>query len=37
MVLFMLVLVGLYFIGVAVSWVVVRKRNRRLATAAEAN
>jgi sec-independent protein translocase protein TatC len=37
MVLFMLVLVGLYFIGVAVSWVVVRKRNRRLATAAEAH
>jgi sec-independent protein translocase protein TatC len=37
MVLFMLVLVGLYFIGVAVSWVVVRKRNRRLAAAAEAH
>lgn len=29
MILFMSVLVGLYFIGVAVSWVVVRKRNRR--------
>jgi Sec-independent protein secretion pathway component TatC len=29
-------LVALYFIGVGVSWVVVRKRNRRQAAAAEA-
>jgi len=36
MIFFMSVLVALYFIGVAVSWVVVRKRNRRLTTAAEA-
>lgn len=35
MVLFMLVLLALYFLGVGVSWVVVRKRRRRLATAAE--
>ena len=37
MILFMSVLVALYFIGVAVSWVVVRKRNRREAAAAEAH
>jgi sec-independent protein translocase protein TatC len=37
MLLFMSLLVGLYFTGVAVSWVVVRRRNRRLATAAEAH
>ena len=36
MILFMSVLVALYFIGVAVSWVVVRKRNQRQAAAAEA-
>ena len=30
---FMAVLVGLYFVGVAVSWVVVRRRERRLAAA----
>jgi sec-independent protein translocase protein TatC len=35
MVLFMLVLIALYFLGVGVSWLVVRKRKRRLATAAE--
>ena len=34
MILFMSVLVALYFIGVAVSWVVVRKRNQRQAAAA---
>jgi len=35
MVLFMLVLIGLYFIGVAVSWVVVRRKKKRdLATEA---
>jgi sec-independent protein translocase protein TatC len=33
MLLFMSVLVALYFVGVAVSWVVVRKRNRREAAA----
>ncbi|MGB7027629.1 MAG: twin-arginine translocase subunit TatC, partial [Candidatus Acidiferrum sp.] len=37
MVLFMLVLVSLYFLGVGVSWLVVRKRKRRLAEAAEAH
>jgi sec-independent protein translocase protein TatC len=37
MILFMSVLVALYFIGVAVSWAVVRKRNRSVATAAEAH
>lgn len=37
MVLFMLVLVSLYFLGVGVSWLVVRKRNRRMAAAAEAH
>jgi hypothetical protein len=31
MLLVMGVMTGLYFIGVAVSWVVVRKRERRLA------
>jgi sec-independent protein translocase protein TatC len=31
MLVFMAVLVGLYFVGVAVSWVVVRRRERRLA------
>jgi sec-independent protein translocase protein TatC len=36
MVLFMLVLVGLYFVGVAVSWVVVRKKKKRDAAAGEA-
>jgi sec-independent protein translocase protein TatC len=36
MILFMSVLVALYFIGVAVSWLVVRKRNQRQAAAAEA-
>jgi sec-independent protein translocase protein TatC len=36
MVLFMLVLVALYFLGVGVSWLVVRKRKRRLAETAEA-
>lgn len=35
MILFMSVLVALYFIGVAVSWVVVRKRNRREAAPPE--
>jgi sec-independent protein translocase protein TatC len=33
MLVFMAVLVGLYFVGVAVSWVVVRRRERRLAGA----
>jgi sec-independent protein translocase protein TatC len=33
MLVFMAVLVALYFVGVAVSWVVVRRRERRLATA----
>jgi len=33
MLVFMAVLVGLYFVGVAVSWVVVRRRERRLAAA----
>ena len=37
MLLFMSLLIGLYFTGVAVSWVVVRRRNRRLAAAAEAH
>ncbi|HTQ62474.1 MAG TPA: twin-arginine translocase subunit TatC [Candidatus Solibacter sp.] len=37
MLLFMLVLVALYFVGVGVSWMVVRKRKRRLAEAAEAH
>ena len=37
MVVFMLVLVALYFLGVGVSWLVVRKRNRRLSAAAEAH
>jgi sec-independent protein translocase protein TatC len=36
MLVFMAVLVGLYFIGVGVSWVVVRRRERRLAATAEA-
>jgi sec-independent protein translocase protein TatC len=36
MLVFMAVLVALYFVGVAVSWVVVRRRNRRLALPAEA-
>jgi sec-independent protein translocase protein TatC len=36
MLVFMAVLVGLYFIGVGVSWVVVRRRERRLAAPAEA-
>jgi len=33
MLVFMAVLVGLYFVGVGVSWVVVRRRERRLAAA----
>ena len=33
MLVFMAVLLGLYFVGVGVSWVVVRKRNRRIAAA----
>lgn len=37
MVLFMLVLVALYFLGVGVSWLVVRKRKRRLAATVEAH
>ena len=36
MLVFMAVLVALYFVGVAVSWVVVRRRERRLAAPAEA-
>ncbi len=36
MLVFMAVLVALYFVGVAVSWVVVRRRDRRLAATAEA-
>ena len=36
MLVFMAVLTALYFVGVAVSWVVVRRRDRRLAPAAEA-
>jgi sec-independent protein translocase protein TatC len=35
MLVFMAVLTALYFVGVAVSWVVVRRRDRRLAPAAE--
>ena len=35
MILFMSVLVALYFIGVAVSWVVVRKKKQREAAAGE--
>jgi sec-independent protein translocase protein TatC len=35
MIVFMMVLVALYFLGVGVSWLVVRKRNRRLSAAAE--
>ena len=37
MILFMSVLVALYFIGVAVSWVVVRRRKERVAETAEAH
>jgi sec-independent protein translocase protein TatC len=37
MIVFMMVLVALYFLGVGVSWLVVRKRNRRLSSAAEAH
>jgi sec-independent protein translocase protein TatC len=37
MILFMSVLVGLYFIGVAVSWVVVRRRKEGLSATAEAH
>jgi len=33
MLVFMAVLVGLYFVGVGVSWMVVRRRDRRLAAA----
>jgi sec-independent protein translocase protein TatC len=36
MLVFMCVLVGLYFLGVGVSWLVVRRREKRLATPAEA-
>ena len=36
MLVFMAVLVGLYFLGVGVSWLVVRRREKRLATPAEA-
>jgi sec-independent protein translocase protein TatC len=36
MLVFMAVLVALYFVGVGVSWVVVRRRDRRLAAPAEA-
>jgi sec-independent protein translocase protein TatC len=36
MLVFMAVMVGLYFLGVAVSWAVVRRRERRLAAPAEA-
>ncbi len=36
MVLFMLVLIALYFVGVGVSWAVVRKRKKREAAAGEA-
>jgi sec-independent protein translocase protein TatC len=36
MLIFMAPMVGLYFLGVGVSWVVVRRRDRRLAPAAEA-
>jgi sec-independent protein translocase protein TatC len=36
MLVFMGVMVALYFLGVGVSWVVVRRRNRRLAAPAEA-
>jgi sec-independent protein translocase protein TatC len=36
MLIFMAPMVGLYFLGVGVSWVVVRRRERRLAPAAEA-
>jgi sec-independent protein translocase protein TatC len=37
MLIFMAPMVGLYFLGVGVSWVVVRRRERRLAPAAEAH
>jgi sec-independent protein translocase protein TatC len=37
MLIFMTPMVGLYFLGVGVSWVVVRRRDRRLAPAAEAH
>jgi sec-independent protein translocase protein TatC len=36
MIVFMGVLVALYFLGVGVSWAVVRRRERRLAAPAEA-
>ena len=36
MLVFMAVLVGLYFLGVGVSWLVVRRREKRLAAPAEA-
>jgi sec-independent protein translocase protein TatC len=36
MLVFMAVMVGLYFLGVGVSWIVLRRRARRLATPAEA-
>ena len=36
MLVFMAVLVGLYFFGVGVSWLVVRRREKRLAAPAEA-
>src|ERR1700674_1516727 len=37
MLIFMAPMVGLYFLGVGVSWIVVRRRDRRLAPAAEAH
>jgi len=36
MLVFMAVLVALYFLGVGVSWMVVRRREKRLAAPAEA-
>jgi len=36
MLVFMGVLVGLYFVGVGVSWLVVRRREKRIAAPAEA-
>jgi sec-independent protein translocase protein TatC len=36
MLVFMAVMVGLYFLGVGVSWIVVRRRENRVAAAAEA-
>jgi sec-independent protein translocase protein TatC len=36
MLIFMAPMIGLYFIGVGVSWIVVRRKKRQLAAAAEA-